>query len=71
MYDKTQKNDWIDGDSINEVMFCEEFLKDIPLKCINGRFYTVDGKKDHKEIEKEVTDLLKKEKIVSVHCPKT
>ena len=30
MYDKTQKIHWINGDSINEVMFCEEFLEDMP-----------------------------------------
>ena len=31
-----EKNiDWVDGDNINEVMFGEEFLKDMPLKCIS------------------------------------
>jgi len=35
---------WLgEKNSINEVIFCEEFISKRPLKCINGRFYGVDG----------------------------
>lgn len=35
---------WLsEKNSINEVIFCEDFVSKRPLKCINGRFYGVDG----------------------------
>ena len=35
--------EWFDGKKINEVQFCQEFLEEHPMKCIQGRFFTVDG----------------------------
>ena len=34
---------WFDGKKINEAIFCEEFIRDFPMLCINGTFFTVDG----------------------------
>ena len=31
--------DWFDEGQINEIAFCEYFLKRMPLKCINGKFF--------------------------------
>ena len=34
---------WLgEKNSINEVIFCEDFVSTRPLKCINGRFYSID-----------------------------
>ena len=35
---------WMDGDKINEVLFCEEFVAEHPMICIHEVFFTVDGK---------------------------
>lgn len=34
--------DWYDGKRINEVLFCQQFLKKHPMKCVRGRLFTVD-----------------------------
>lgn len=36
--------EWYDGKSVNEVKFCEEFLKTHPMKSVNGTFFTVEGR---------------------------
>ena len=41
--------EWFDGKKINEVQFCQEFLEEHPMKCIQGRFFTVDGLVDDEE----------------------
>lgn len=35
--------DWYDGKRINEVLFCQDFLRKHPMKCVRGRLFTVDG----------------------------
>ena len=30
------KLDWFDGKHINEILFCQEFLKTHPMRCIGG-----------------------------------
>lgn len=35
---------WLDGDKIDEVLFCEELRREHPLLCIHEVFFTVDGK---------------------------
>lgn len=35
--------DWYDGKRINEVLFCQQFLKKHPMKCVRGRLFMVDG----------------------------
>jgi putative DNA primase/helicase len=35
---------WLDGDKIDEVLFCEELRAEHPMLCIHEVFFTVDGK---------------------------
>ena len=35
--------EWYDGRHINEVLFCQQFLEEHPMKCVRGRLFTVDG----------------------------
>ncbi len=49
---------WYDGKYVNEVEFCKEFLNDKPLKCVGGRFYSVDGAVSDNKIAGEIYDKL-------------
>lgn len=51
--------DWVEDGQINEVLFCEYFLKRIPLKCINKNFFGLDGMIPDPDIEKEIYRLTK------------
>ena len=51
--------DWFDEGQINEIAFCEYFLKRIPLKCINGKFFGYDGMITDSEVEKEIYQMIK------------
>jgi len=35
--------DWFDGEHIDEMMFCQDFLTKYPMKCVRDRLFTVDG----------------------------
>ena len=51
---------WFDGKSINEVIFCEEFLRDYPMITVNGTFFTVNGiVNDENKLKKEIYDRIK------------
>lgn len=51
---------WFDGKRLNEVLFCEEFLREHPMKCIRGRFFTVDGLvEDEEELRMEIYNTIK------------
>ena len=51
---------WFDGKSINEVIFCEEFLRDYPMITVNGTFFTVNGiVNDENRMKKEIYDRIK------------
>ena len=51
---------WFDGKSINEVIFCEEFLRDYPMITVNGTFFTVNGiVNDENRLKKEIYDRIK------------
>lgn len=52
--------EWYDGKHVNEVKFCEEFLREHPMKSINGTFFTVEGRvTDEDKLRREVYELLK------------
>ena len=52
--------EWFDGKKINEVLFCQSFLETHPMKCIQGRFFTVDGLVDDEEsLKMEIYDRIK------------
>lgn len=50
---------WYEDKKINEVLFCDEFLAEYPMRCINGRLFTVNG-----PVENE--DLIKKQILESI-----
>ncbi len=51
---------WFDGRSILESQFCEEFLRDYPMKSVGGTFFTVDGKIDDETVlRKEIYDRIR------------
>ncbi len=59
--------DWYDGKKINEVRFCEDFLREYPMICVNGAFFTVDGwVSDEKRLTKQIYDRIKPYATTSV-----
>lgn len=51
---------WFDGKTINEVVFCEEFLNDYPMISVGGTFFTVDGiVHDENKLKKEIYNRIK------------
>ena len=34
---------WLNGKTVDEVIFADEYLRNHPMKCINGQLFTVDG----------------------------
>ena len=52
--------EWFDGKKINEVIFCRSFLETHPMKCIQGRFFTVDGLvEDEEALRMEIFEQIK------------
>ena len=46
---------WLMGDKINEVAFCEAFLEQHPMICIHGIFFTADGRvTDENKLKREI-----------------
>lgn len=61
--------EWVDGKKFNEVLFCEDFLKEYPMVSLNGTFFTVDGLvSDENLLKKKIYDFLKP--YVSTGLPK-
>ena len=54
MNSKPYSQEWFEDGQIDEVAFCENFLQRIPLKCINGIFFSYDGMLPDSEVEKEI-----------------
>ena len=51
---------WFDSKAINEVIFCEEFLRDYAMITVNGTFFTVNGiVNDENRLKKEIYDRIK------------
>lgn len=51
---------WLKDEKVNEVLFSIEFLATHPMCCINGTFFTVDGRlSDENQLRKEIYNLLK------------
>ena len=51
---------WFDGKKINEVLFCEEFVKDHPMLCVRDSFFTTDGRvTDETMLKKDILDCIK------------
>ena len=51
---------WFDGKKINEVLFCEEFVRDHPMLCIRDAFFTVEGRvTDETMLKKDILERIK------------
>ena len=50
---------WLRNKRIDEVAFCESFLKKHPMKCVGGNLYDVDGRVDEAKIENEIYIMVK------------
>ena len=56
----TEIPEWYDGKHVNEVKFCEEFLREHPMKSVNGTFFTVEGRvTDEDKLRREIYEKLK------------
>ena len=52
--------EWVDDKTINEVLFCREFLEEHPMISVGGAFFTKDGLvADEHHLRKEVYDDIK------------
>lgn len=52
--------EWVDDKTINEVLFCREFLEVHPMVSVGGAFFTKDGLvADENHLRKEVYDDIK------------
>lgn len=56
---KEYSQEWFEDGQIDEVAFCENFLQRMPLKCINGIFFSYDGMLPDGEVEKEIYRMVK------------
>ena len=53
------KLDWFGGKHINEILFCQEFLKTHPMRCIGGTLFTVDGPVESEElVKRQIIDMV-------------
>ena len=51
---------WLAEGKVNEVAFCQELLKDMPMICYKGSFFTVDGRiGDERNLKKQIYEKLK------------
>ena len=51
---------WYDGKTINETLFCEEFLAEHPMVSVNDTFFTKNGRvTDENRLKKEIYNRIK------------
>ena len=47
--------EWLMGNQINELAFCQAFLEEYPMICINETFFTTDGRvTDENKLKREI-----------------
>ena len=52
--------EWYDSGKINEVAFCKDFLDRHPTVCVNGRFFTKEGRvSDESVIRRQIYEMLR------------
>lgn len=49
---------WFDGESINEIEFCREFLESYPIRSYHDRFFDVDGQVDEEKLQAEILQII-------------
>ena len=51
---------WMIGKNVDEVAFCEEFLREHPLVCVQGVFYSTKGRvPDERLLEQQIYEKLR------------
>ena len=51
---------WMQDKHFNEVLFCEDFLAEHPMVCVDGSFFTVEGRvADEEGIRKQIYEMLR------------
>lgn len=51
---------WLQDKHFNEVLFCEDFLSAHPMVCVDGSFFTVEGRvTDEEGIRKQIYEMLR------------
>ena len=51
---------WLQEKHFNEVLFCEDFLSAHPMVCVDGSFFTVEGRvADEESIRKQIYEMLR------------
>lgn len=45
---------WLSDDKINEITFCDELTTKLPMKFIDGEFYSIDGNIHENQIKQEM-----------------
>ena len=51
---------WMQDKHFNEVLFCEDFLSEHPMACVDGSFFTVEGRVvDEEGIRKQIYEMLR------------
>ena len=49
---------WFNGKQINEIMFCDAFLKRHPMRCVNGILYDIDGQVNEAALRSELYEMV-------------
>ena len=57
---KKETPEWLDFNRIDEILFCQEFLEEHPMICVNDAFFTVEGRiHDEAIIRRQIFEKLK------------
>ena len=52
--------EWLADAKVNEVIFCQELLRENPMVCYKGSFFTVDGRvSEERSLKKQIYEKLK------------
>ncbi|MBE6855032.1 MAG: DNA primase [Ruminococcus sp.] len=55
-----ERPSWYDGKTVNEVLFCKDFLQKHPMVRVGGSFFTKEGRvSDEESVRKEIYDMLR------------
>ena len=63
---------WMQDKHFNEVLFCEDFLSAHPMVCVDGSFFTVEGRvADEEGIRKQIYEMLRSHFTSGAACRAT
>ena len=59
-YSEVDLPEWFQKKRVDEVLFCEALLEELPMICIHDSFFTVDGRvTDENQIKNRIYEKLK------------